>query len=120
MIDEQRKTFTECISSIEQAVAQYDRRSADAALARLAYLAQAHFTLEESLIWIHDGPRLEDHADGHKQFSVYLRTLRERFLATNVFRDRIKFLQERRNTHVEQHDKSFALHFLKYAALGKS
>lgn len=119
-IDEQHKAITDCISSIEQAVAQYDRRSADAALVRLADLAQTHFTVEESLMRIHDYPRLEEHADDHKQFSVHLRTLQERFIPTDVFHDRIEFLHEWWDTHVQKHDKSYALHFLKYTALGKS
>ncbi len=119
-IDEQHKMITECISSIEQAVAQYDRPSADAAVVRLADLAQAHFALEESLMRIHDYPRLEEHADAHKQFSAHLRTLQEPFLTTDVFRDRIEFLQEWWDRHVQEHDKSYALHFLKVTALGKS
>lgn len=119
-IDAQHKTLTECISSIERAVAQYDRQSADAALARLADLAQAHFTLEESLMRILDYPRLEEHADDHKQFSVQLRTLQERSLTTDVFKDRIEALQTWWGSHVQRHDKSYALHFLKYTASGKS
>ena len=119
-IDEQHKTLTECISSIERAVARYDRRSADAALARLADLAQVHFTVEESLMRIHDYPRLEEHADDHKQFSVHLRALQEPFLATDIFRKRIEFLDAWWVKHVEKHDKSCALHFLKYTALGKA
>ena len=118
-IDEQHKTLTECITSIEQAVARYDRPSADAALARLADLAQTHFTVEESLMRIHDYPRLEEHADDHRQFSVHLSMLQERFLTTDVFRDRIEFLQEWWHTHVDKHDKPCALHFLKRTALGK-
>jgi len=119
-IDQQHRTFIECISSIKQAVAQYDRPTADAALARLADLAQAHFTLEESLMRILDYPRLEEHADDHKQFSVHLRTLHERSLTTDVFHDRIEALQKWWDSHVQKHDKSYALHFLKYAASGKS
>jgi hemerythrin len=119
-IDAQHKALTECISSIEQAVAQYDRQTADAALVRLADLAQAHFTLEESLMRILDYPRLEEHADDHKQFSVHLNTLHERSLTTDVFHDRIEALQKWWISHVQKHDKSCALHFLKYAASGKS
>ena len=119
-LDEQHKALTECISSIEQAVARYDRPSADAALARLADLAQTHFTVEESLMRIHDYPRLEEHADDHKLFSVHLKTLQERFIPTGVFHDRIEFLHAWWDAHVQKHDKSCALHFLKYQALGKS
>ena len=119
-IDEQHKTLTECISGIQQAVARYDRQSADAALARLADLAQFHFTVEESLMRIHDYPRLEEHADDHKQFSVRLRAPQEPFLTTDVFRERIDFLHAWWDRHVQKHDKSYALHFLKYTALGKS
>ena len=119
-IDEQHKTLTECISSIEQAAVQYDRQAADTALVRLADLAQAHFTLEESLMRIHDYPRLEEHADDHRQFSFYLETLQERFLTTDVFHDRIEFLHEWWDTHVQKHDKSYALHFLKYTILEKA
>ena len=119
-IDEQHKALTECVSSIEQAVARYDRPSADAALVRLADMAQAHFTLEECLMRIHDYPRLEEHADDHKQFSVHLRTLQEPFIPTDVFRERIKFLHEWWDVHVHKHDKSCALHFLKYTALGRA
>ena len=119
-IDEQHKTLIECISSIEQAVARYDRQSTDAALVRLADLARIHFTLEESLMRIHDYPRLEEHADDHKRFSLHLRTLQERFVTTDVFRDKIQSLHEWWDEHIHKHDKTYALHFLKYAALGRS
>lgn len=55
-IDKQHKTLIESISGIEPAVAQYDLRSADAALVCLADLAHAHFALEEILMRIHDYP----------------------------------------------------------------
>ena len=67
-----------------------------------------------------DYPRLKEHADDHKQFSVHLGTLQERFLTTDDFRDRIEFLHRWWDTHVQKHDKSCALHFLKYTALGKA
>jgi len=119
-IDEQHKALTECISSIERAVARYDRRSADAAVVRLADLTQIHFAVEESLMRIHDYPRLEEHADDHKQFFVQLSALQEPLLTTDVFRGRIELLHEWWDTHVPKHDKACAMHFLKYTALGKS
>ena len=119
-MDEQHKALVACISSIEQAVAQYDRQAADAAIARLADLAQVHFTLEECLMRILDYPGLAEHADHHMQFSVHLGTLQERFLTTDIFRDRIEFLHQWWDTHVQKHDKSYALHLLKHTALGKS
>ena len=119
-IDQQHKSIIECIGSIKRAVAGYDRQSADAAVARLADLAQVHFTVEESLMRIHDYPRMEEHADDHKQFSVHLRTLQESSLTTDVFRERIEFLHAWWVRHVQKHDKSYALHFLKRTALGKS
>ena len=119
-IDEQHKTLIDCISGIERAIARYDPRSADAALVRLADLTQVNFTVEESLMRIHDYPRLEEHADDHKQFSALLRTLQERFFTTDVSHDRIEFLHEWWDRHVQKHDKSYALHFLKYTALGRS
>ncbi len=118
-IDEQHKTLTECISSIEQAVARCDPQAAHVAVVRLVDLVQAHFTLEECLMRIHDYPRLEEHADDHKQFSAHVKTLHERFLTTDVSHDKIEFLHEWWDTHVQKHDKSCALHFLKHAALGK-
>lgn len=119
-IDDQHRALAECISGIEQAVARYDRGSADAAVIRLADLAHIHFTVEESLMRIHDYPRLEEHADDHRQFSVHLRTLQEPFLTKDVFRDRVEFLHAWWDTHVQKHDKSYASHFLRYTVLGKS
>ena len=119
-IDEEHQAIAQCISNIEQAAAQYDRRSVHAALVRLGHLAQAHFTLEESLMRIHDYPRLEEHADEHKQFSVAIRGLQEHFLTANVFHDRIHFLHEWWDEHIQKHDKPYALHFLKRTALGRS
>lgn len=119
-IDEQHKTLVECISNIEQAVAQYDRQSADAAVVRLAAVAGDHFKLEEGLMQSYDYPRLEEHTEHHKQFSVHLIALQEPFLTTSVFRERIEFLHEWWDTHVQKHDKSYALHILKRTALGKS
>ena len=118
-LDEQHKTVIECISSIERAVAQYDRHTVDAAIVRLVDLVKAHFTIEESLMRILDYPGLEDHADDHKQLSVHLKALQERFVPTDVFRNRIESVNGWWDTHVQKHDKSFALHFLKYRALGK-
>ena len=69
---------------------------------------------------IHDYPHLEEHADDHKQFSVDLGTLQEHLLTTDVFHDRIKFLQEWWDEHIEKHDKPYAVHFLRRTALGGS
>jgi hemerythrin len=119
-LDEQHRTLVECISNIEKAVAQYDRQSADAAVVRLAAFVQDHFTLEEGLMQSHGYPRLEEHANDHKQFSVHLRALQEPLLTTDVFRDRIKSLHEWWETHVQRDDKAYALHILKRTALGRS
>ena len=119
-IDEQHKTIIECISSIKKAAVRFDRPSTDAAVVLLADLAQAHFTLEESLMRILDYPRLEEHAADHKTFSVHLRALQERFVTTDVFHHRLEILHEWWDTHVQKHDKSYALHLLKHTALGKS
>ncbi len=119
-IDEQHKSLAECISGIEQAVARYDRQSADAAIVRLADLARVHFTVEESLMRIHDYPRLDEHVDEHQHFSSHLKTLQERFLTPDIFRGRVGSLQEWWYQHVQKHYKSYALHFLRHTALGKS
>ncbi len=119
-IDEQHKAIIECISSIKKAAVRYDRPATDVAVVRLLDLAQAHFKVEESLMRIHDYPRLEEHAAEHKKFSVYLIALQERFITTEVFHHRLEIFQGWWATHVQKHDKSYALHFLKYTALGKS
>ena len=119
-IDDQHQAIAQCIASIKQALTQSDPRSAHAGLVCLADLAQAHFALEESLMRIHDFPRLEEHADDHKRFSVHLRTLQERFLTTDVFHDRIHALHDWWDEHIQKHDKAYALHFLKRMALGRS
>ncbi len=119
-IDEQHKALVGGISCIEQEVARYERQSADAAIVRLSDLAQAHFTLEPCLMRIHDYPGLAEHANHHEQFLIHLGALQERFLTTDVFNDRIGFLHEWWDTHVPKHDKSYALHFLQCAALGKT
>lgn len=119
-IDEQHQAIVQCIASVRQAVARYDRPSADASLVRLAELAQAHFKVEESLMRMHDFPHLEEHADDHKRFSVHLTMLQERFLTTDVFHDRIHSLHAWWDEHIQKHDKPYALHFLKRMALGGS
>ena len=119
-IDQQHQAIAQCIAGIKQAVTQYDPRSAHAGLVRLADLAQAHFTLEESLMRIHDYLRLEEHADEHKQFSADLKALQEHFLTTDVSHDRIHSLHEWWDEHIQKHDKAYALHFLKRTALGRS
>lgn len=119
-IDEQHQTLVACISDIERAVARYDREAVDAALVHLADLAQAHFTLEEILMRILGYPGLAEHADDHKLFSVHMRTLHERFLTTDAFNKRIEFLHRWWDKHVQKHDKAYALHFLKYTALGRA
>ena len=69
---------------------------------------------------IHDYPRLEEHADDHKRFSLHLRTLQERFIPTDVFRGRIHSLHEWWDEHIQKYDKTYALHFLKRTALGRA
>lgn len=119
-IDEQHKAFVACMASIELAVARFDREAADAAVVRLADLASAHFTLEEILMRILDYPGLAEHVDDHKRFSIHLGILQERFLTTDAFRQGIEFLHRWWERHVQEHDKSYALHFLKFTALGKA
>ena len=119
-IDVQHLAIVECIASIKQAVAQYDRQSADANIVRLADLARTHFKVEESLMRIHDYPRLEEHADDHKRFSFHLKTLQASLLTTGHFHDRIHSLDEWWDEHIQKHDKSYALHFLKRTALGRA
>lgn len=120
VIDEQHQAIARCIASVKQAVARCDRTAVDAALVRLAHLAQAHFTLEECLMRIHDYPRLEEHADDHKRFSVHLSMLQKGFLMPDVFHDRIHSLHEWWDEHIQKHDKPYALLILKRAALGRS
>ena len=69
---------------------------------------------------VHGYPRLEEHARDHKQFLADLKTLRERALATNVSQDGIRSLREWWDKHIQEHDKLYALDFLKRTALGKS
>jgi len=117
-IDVQHKTVTGCISRIEQAVASRERWSdVNAALVSLSTHVHNHFILEESLMRIHDFPQLQEHANVHWEFLAQLRTLQEQSLTNNVLTDGVKFLQEWWDAHIQTHDKSYALHFLKHMAL---
>ena len=117
-IDEQHLAIARCIASIKQSITQHDPPSARAALVRLVDMVKVHFMVEESLMRILDYPRLEGHADDHKQYSDHLRTLQEPFHTADVFHDRIHSLHKWWDEHIQKHDKPYALHFLKRAALG--
>lgn len=120
-IDEQHRAIARCISSIEHAATRQEGWSTvRLSLVDLADLAQTHFTIEESLMRVHDYPHLEEHARDHKQFLADLKTLQERALATNVPQDGIHSLHEWWDKHIQEHDKLYALDFLKRTALGKS
>jgi hemerythrin len=120
-IDEQHKTLVECVSAIEQAVGQIERLSAvQLALARLARFADIHFSVEESLMRIHDYPGLHEHVQDHLRLSERLRVLQEHSLKADVSQDMIEFLRNWIEMHVRTHDKPYAFHFLKRTALGKN
>jgi len=120
-IDEQHKTLVECVSAIEQAVGQGERRAAvQSALIRLAHFADIHFPVEESLMRIHDYPRLHEHMQDHQRLSDRLRALQEHSLKADVSQDMIEFLKNWLEMHVPDHDKPYAFHFLKRTALRES
>lgn len=113
-IDEQHKTLSDCIASVEEAVAGQERRLAvHAALGRLADFARIHFAVEESLMRIHDYPGLEEHLHEHWRFSDELMRLQEKTLAADVSQEMIAFLRAWQDGHVITSDKLYALHFLK-------
>jgi hemerythrin len=119
-IDNQHRTLTECLSSIEQALTLHDLwPEVNAAVVQLTGHAQNHFIIEESLMRIHDYPHLPEHADEHQHFLDELKTLRKHSLTNDVSQDRIQSLRKWKDSHVQKHDKAYALYFLKRTALGK-
>ena len=117
-IDVQHLRLTEGVSRVEQAVGRAEGWSAvHGALGRLANLAKTHFSVEESVMRIHDYPLLEEHADQHRQFYADLIRLQERSLTTDLSPKRVEFLQQWWDAHFQEYDKSYALHVLKRKTL---
>jgi hemerythrin len=117
-IDEQHKTLSDCIVSLENAIVGGERWSAvHIALANLADFARIHFAVEESLMRIHDYPGLEEHIHEHWQFSEDLKRLKEKALTADVSKEMIAFIRSWLDKHVVESDKRYALHFLKRVAL---
>ena len=113
-IDEQHKTLSDCIASLEEALVGHERLSAvHSALGRLDDFAQIHFAVEESLMRIHDYPGLEEHIHEHWQFSDELTRLKEKALTADVSQEMIAFLRAWLDGHVIASDKLYALHFLR-------
>jgi hemerythrin len=113
-IDEQHKTLSDCIESVEQAVVGRERWSAvHSAFIRLEEFARIHFAVEESLMRIHDYPGLEEHIHEHWQFSDNLKRLKEKSLTADVSQEMIAFIRAWLDQHVITSDKRYALHFLK-------
>lgn len=113
-IDEQHKTLSECIASVEEAVVGQERWSAvHSALDRLADFARIHFAVEESLMRIHDYPGLDEHIHEHWRFSDELKRLQEKALTADVSQEMIAFLGVWLDEHVITRDRLYGLHFLK-------
>jgi len=119
-IDEQHKMLVEHVSAVERAVSQGDRwATVHSALVRLAGVANVHFCVEESLMRIHDYPRLDEHVNEHRGFADRVRALQEHALKAGVSHDMVKFLRNWVERHIPCHDKPYALHCLRRTALGE-
>ena len=118
-IDEQHRTLVEHVTAIERSVSEGERwGTVHVALARLTIFTEIHFAVEESLMRIHDYPRLEEHANEHRAFTDRVRALQERSLRDRVSPNMAGFLRTWVEKHIPNHDKSYAFHFLRRTALG--
>jgi len=116
-IDEQHRELVKNISAIEHTVGNDAQRSeVVAAVTALSVHAQNHFLLEESLMRIHDFPRLHEHANEHWRFLAELRILQDHSL-TNLPQS-VDLLREWLDFHIQTWDKPYALHVLKRLTLG--
>lgn len=116
-IDEQHKALAECVTAIENAVKGRDRwLSVHSALIRAADIARIHFAVEESLMRIHAYPGLEAHAAEHRRFSNHLDELQRKTLTVRMSEEAIALIQGWLETHVPNHDKLYATHFLRRTA----
>ena len=119
-IDEQHKTLVKCVSAIEQSVSQGERwASVHSTLVRLTSFAELHFAVEESLMRIHDYPRIDEHVNEHRRFTERVRALQESSLKTDVSGEMVEFLRNWVANHIPAHDKPYAFHFLKHSVLAK-
>lgn len=120
-IDEQHRTLSDCILSLEKAIVGRERWSTvHIALANLADFARIHFAVEESLMRISDFPGLEAHIHEHWQFSEDLKRLKEKALTADVSKEMIAFVRAWLDRHVVESDKRYALHLLKRLALASN
>ena len=117
-LDDQHKAVIACLSDIEQAVARRETATViQGLLGQLLNMAELHFTVEESLMRIHEYARLEEHIDHHRTFSAHVKALRERSLTAGLSLNSIHFMREWWAAHIQKEDKAYALHFLKRTAL---
>jgi hemerythrin len=118
-LDKQHEDLIDCVTALEHAVPGTERRSAmQAAFEKLSGYVQVHFAVEESLMRIHDYPRIHEHINEHHRFSDQVQALREQAEHGDISTDMIRFLRVWLTTHVCTHDRGYAYHFLKRAALG--
>lgn len=116
-IDEHHRALSDCITSLEEAVAGREGPSAvDCALDRLDNFARIHFAVEECLMRILEYPELVEHSYEHFRFSDDLKKLQEKALNAEVTQQSIAFIGTWLRDHVMTSDKQYALHFLKRMA----
>ena len=111
-IDQHHMILVDCISLIEEAVsAQTPWSAVHASFDRLADFARIHFAVEESVMRILQYPRLDGHAEQHRQFSYDLMALQEKSLKNHVSQDMIAFLGKWWQDHILASDKLYASYF---------
>ena len=111
-IDEDHRILAECVTEIEQAVAEGEKPAIIASsLGQFIHLARTHFNHEVALMRFHDYPDIDAHIKAHKAFLAELANLEKKSLAENLSSKAVAFLHAWLEEHVSSYDKHYASYF---------
>ena len=115
-IDSQHKVLINCISTLEQSIADADEKrrwmAIHFAIVQLADYTRIHFSVEESLMRIIGFPATDAHIAEHRHFVSYLRDVERKSISHDVTEDEIvTFLRGWLVKHILNDDKQYAACF---------
>lgn len=116
-IDSQHKVLINCISTLEQSIADADEKrrwmAIHYAIVQLSDYTRIHFSVEESLMRIIGFPGCDAHIGEHKKFVTYLRDVERKSISHDVTEDEIvTFLRAWLVKHILNDDKQYASSFV--------
>lgn len=115
-IDSQHKVLINCISTLEQSIADADEKrrwmAIHYAIVQLSDYTRIHFSVEESLMRIIGYRGCDAHIAEHRRFVTYLRDVERKSISHDVSEDEIvTFLRGWLVKHILNDDKLYAASF---------